>query len=119
MAVSTPNRRGKPPAVGSTPAGESAAVQERLNGSVVPVPGQVSPLPGRFTKGYRMRGLWMTDRYTKLRNAAWVVRNQRVGNVTNPASVLLVEHEVLVMLSEGEDTLDVVEALVECLLHDH
>lgn len=72
---------------------------------------------GRFS-GYMLRGLWYKEpRYVDLRNAAWLLRNTRVGQVYNPAALALVLHEAKALLREGEDLYDVLEAFAELLIH--
>lgn len=75
------------------------------------------PRFGRF-EGYQLRGRWFRDdRYGPLRNAAWMLRNSRVGLVMNPAALRVVIHESEVLLREGERMDDVLEAFAELLIH--
>lgn len=69
-------------------------------------------------RGYVLRGRWFKDdRYGPLRNAAWMVRNARVGEAINPASLLVVLHEAKGLLAAGEPLEDVLEAFAELLMH--
>ena len=69
-------------------------------------------------RGYVLRGVWFREeRYGPLRNAAWMLRNSRVGQVTNPAALLLVIAEARKLLSGGESLEDVLEAFAELLMH--
>ena len=77
--------------------------------------GNSSPVRIPYTGSYRIRGLWTTDRYTKLRNAAWAVRNARVASHLNPLALKLVLAEAERLLGEGEDLWDVLEAFAELL----
>lgn len=68
--------------------------------------------------GARLRARWLIeDRYTPLRNAAWLVRNSRVGQGNNPLALGVVVAEVERLLGAGECLTDVVEALCELLVH--
>ena len=72
---------------------------------------------GRYV-GYVMCGRWLSDdRYGGLRNAAWMLRNSRVGLVNNPAALGLVIGEVECLVGAGDPLADVVEALAELLIH--
>jgi hypothetical protein len=74
-------------------------------------------MPSRFD-GYMLRGRWFKDdRYASLRNAAWVLRNSRAGQMLNPAALTLVVHEGKKLTSSGEDLADVLEAFAELLIH--
>jgi hypothetical protein len=65
-----------------------------------------------------MRGLWFSDeRYTRLRNAAWAVRNSRVGLMNNPLALGLVLSEAERLIAGGESLGDVLETFAELLLH--
>ena len=67
---------------------------------------------------YPIRGLWFKDtNYGPLRNAAWLVRNSRVGQGNNPLALRVVVAEIEKLLGEGEQLSDVVEALCELLVH--
>jgi hypothetical protein len=86
--------------------------------------GNLSHLVGAAVKvrdrlsGYRMKGRWLQDdRYMRLRNAAWLVRNSRVGMMNNPLALGVVVAEVQKLTGEGETLPDVVEALCELLVH--
>lgn len=104
---------------GSKPA---AVVDPDAVGTVVTA-ATADPQVGRMVaaalrlKGFSLSGRWMTDRYTKLRNTAWLVRNSRHGELNNPMAihVLCVEGERLI--GEGERLADVLEALCELLIH--
>lgn len=63
-----------------------------------------------------MRGRWLTSPYTDLRNAAWAVRNSRVGASFNPLALRLVLVESKQLLTAGEDLLGVLEAYAELLM---
>ena len=67
----------------------------------------------------KLRGLWLTDdRYTPLRNAAWLVRNTRNRSVANnPKALAVVVLEVRRLIVDGQDLGDVIEALCELLIH--
>jgi hypothetical protein len=65
---------------------------------------------------YELQARWLTDPYTGLRNAAWAVRNARVGNDLNPLALRLVLAEATGLLEKGETTWDVLEAFAELLL---
>jgi hypothetical protein len=72
---------------------------------------------GKYAR-YVLRGLWYKEpRYVGLRNAAWLLRNTRVGQVYNPAGLALVLHEAKALLRDGEDLYDVLEAFAELLIH--
>jgi hypothetical protein len=72
---------------------------------------------GRFS-GYVMRGRWLSDdRYVDLRNAAWMLRNSRVGTVNNPAALRLVIHASETLLAAGDPLADILEAFAELLIH--
>jgi hypothetical protein len=72
---------------------------------------------GRFS-GYVMRGRWLTDdRYGELRNAAWMLRNSRVGLVNNPAALRLVIQASERLIGAGDPLADVLEAFAELLIH--
>lgn len=71
----------------------------------------------RFS-GYQLRGLWFRkDSYGALRNAAWLLRNSRVGQVYNPAALMLVVREADKLLNNRETLRDVLEAFAELLVH--
>jgi hypothetical protein len=57
------------------------------------------------------------DRYGALRNAAWLVRNSRVGQGNNPLALGVVVAEVEKLTGVGEALPDVIEALCELLVH--
>lgn len=65
---------------------------------------------------YRMRGRWLSHDYTRLRNAAWAVRNARVGAVNNPLALRLALAESERLIASGEPLWDVLEAFAELLL---
>jgi len=65
---------------------------------------------------YRMRGRWLTEGYTGLRNAAWAVRNGRVASHQNPLALLMVLAEAEKLVGQGEPLWDVLEAFAELLL---
>jgi hypothetical protein len=72
---------------------------------------------GRFS-GYLLRGLWYKrENYVHLRNAAWLLRNSRVGNAYNPAALAVVLDAAQKLLSGGENLRDVLEAFAELLVH--
>lgn len=74
--------------------------------------------PGVLVSGYQLRGRWLTsERYQPLRNAAWMVRNSRVGGVNNPVALQVVLSEVVKLSEEGEKLFDIIEALAELLVH--
>lgn len=80
-------------------------------------PPEQSKPTNRFA-GYVMRGRWMTDdRYAPLRNAAWLLRNSRVGQVNNPAALRVVIHAAEGLLASGDELADVLEAFAELLVH--
>jgi hypothetical protein len=59
-----------------------------------------------------MRGRWLQyERYGRLRNAAWMLRNSRVGGVNIPAARRLVIHAAEALLGAGEPMADILEAL--------
>jgi hypothetical protein len=62
-----------------------------------------------------MRGRWLYEDYTKLRNAAWAVRNSRAGSSFNPLALRLVLAEAERLVSAGEPLWDVLEAFAELL----
>ena len=62
-----------------------------------------------------MRGQWLTERYVGLRNAAWAVRNSRVGQGFNPLGLRLVLSEAQSLVDTGEPLYDVLEAFAELL----
>ena len=66
--------------------------------------------------GYLMRGRWLTEGYTGLRNAAWAVRNARVANDLNPLALKLVLSQAQALIAKGEPLADVLEAFAELLL---
>ena len=59
----------------------------------------------------------MGEGYQSLRNAAWLVRNSRVGQGNNPLALAVVVSEVERLTKEGDPLTDVVEALCELLVH--
>ncbi len=72
---------------------------------------------GKFS-GYRLKGRWLKDdRYGALRNAAWLVRNSRVGQANNPLALKVAVVEVQKLIAAGEGLPDVIEALCELLVH--
>ena len=56
---------------------------------------------------YRMRGRWLSDDYVRLRNAAWALRNSRVGGANNPLALRVVLAEAERLTGSGEPLLDV------------
>jgi hypothetical protein len=66
---------------------------------------------------YPMRGRWRAEDYTRLRNAAWAVRNSRVGAGFNPLALKLVLMEADLLVVGGEPLWDVLEAFAELLTH--
>jgi len=62
-----------------------------------------------------MRGRWLSDEYVGLRNAAWAVRNSRVGAAFNPLAIRLVLAEATRLTESGEPLWDVLEAFAELL----
>jgi hypothetical protein len=64
---------------------------------------------------YRLRGRWLHERYTLMRNAAWAVRNSRVGAEFNPIALQLVLAEAERLVASGEPLIDVLEAFAELL----
>jgi hypothetical protein len=79
--------------------------------------GEVVAALGGMRGVYPMRGLWTTNPYTSLRNAAWLVRAARHGKENNPVALAVVIGECVRLVSVGEDLGDVVEALCELLVH--
>lgn len=79
--------------------------------------GAAGRLQDKFA-GYRLRGKWLSEgRYGALRNAAWLVRNSRVGQGNNPLALGVVVAEVEKLMGAGEGLPDVIEALCELLVH--
>jgi len=65
-----------------------------------------------------MRGRWLSDdRYGRLRNAAWLLRTSRAGQVNNPAALRLVIHEAEALSAAGDPLADILEAFAELLIH--
>lgn len=64
---------------------------------------------------YRLRGRWLHEDYTLMRNAAWAVRNSRVGAQFNPFALRLVLQEAERLVGAGEPLSDVLEAFAELL----
>ena len=62
-----------------------------------------------------MRGRWLCDDYTQIRNAAWAVRNAREGTLEVPMALRLVLGESMQLLEKGEPLWDVLEAFAELL----
>jgi hypothetical protein len=62
-----------------------------------------------------MRGRWLTDGYTGLRNAAWAVSNSRVGANFDAAALKLLLAEAERLIASGEALYDVLEAFSELL----
>jgi hypothetical protein len=79
--------------------------------------GEVVAALGGYRGVYSLRGLWTTDGYTSLRNAAWLVRAARHGKENNPVALAVVVAECVRLVSVGEELGDVVEALCELLVH--
>jgi hypothetical protein len=50
-------------------------------------------------------------------NAAWAVRNSRVGSAFNPLALKMVLDESERLLADGESLADVLEAYAELLAH--
>jgi hypothetical protein len=67
--------------------------------------------------GYGLGFRWKTEKYGSLRNAAWLLRNSRVGGGNNPAALRLVVHEADKLLNSRETLRDVLEAFAELLVH--
>jgi hypothetical protein len=82
-----------------------------------PAPGVARRLPIAYAGGYPMRGRWLLPRYGQLRNAAWAVRNSRVGSAFNPLALKMVLDESERLLADGESLADVLEAYAELLAH--
>ena len=75
-------------------------------------------LAGKLFERYPIRGRWFKQvEYGALRNAAWMVRNSRVGQGNNPMALRVVVVEVARLVESGEALPDVVEALCELLVH--
>jgi hypothetical protein len=72
------------------------------------------PVP--YSGQYRIRGRWLTPPYAGLRNAAWAVRNTRVGARFNPLALRLMLAESEQLIAAGEPIGDVLEAYAELLL---
>lgn len=94
---------------------------------LVPTPGEAAErrpnldtrtLNDRFDlfAGYQLRMRWREDRYQRLRNAAWLVRNSHTGQENNPLALGLVLGEAERLMSTGESLYDVLEALAELLM---
>ena len=62
-----------------------------------------------------MRGRWRLEDYTRLRNAAWAVRNTRAGAGFNPLALRMVLVEAERLVGTGEPLWDVLEAFAELL----
>ena len=107
--------RDKPFTEGNSVAGLVAALGEDANLSHFAK--AAVNLHNRFA-GYRLKGKWLQDeRYSALRNAAWLVRNSRVGQGNNPLALAVVVAEVQKLTEAGEELPDVMEALCELLVH--
>jgi hypothetical protein len=65
---------------------------------------------------YDLRGLWMQEHWTLLRNAAWQARMQRVASDQNPLALRLVTAEAERLIARGEPLYDVIEGLCELLM---
>lgn len=63
-----------------------------------------------------MQMRWLGDPYQGLRNAAWMVRNTRVGQDLNPLALRVVLGEAERLMSNGEPLYDVLEAFAELLV---
>lgn len=59
---------------------------------------------------------WRADRYTGLRNAAWLLRNARTGYGDNPLALAVVLGEGKSLISNGEPLCDVLKAFAELLV---
>jgi hypothetical protein len=68
-----------------------------------------------YAGSYPIRGRWLLDPYSGLRNAAWAVRNARVANDLNPAALDMALREAEGLLAKGEPLRDVLEAFAELL----
>ena len=68
------------------------------------------------TVKYKLRGRWAQEDYTRLRNAAWAVRNSRCGAAFNPLALRLVLSESMALVDRGEPLLDILEAFAELLM---
>lgn len=74
--------------------------------------------PSSLFGSYPIRGRWFKESgFGALRNAAWMVRNSRHGQVNNPLALRVVLAEVQRLVDQGEPLSDVVEALCELLVH--
>jgi len=62
-----------------------------------------------------MRGRWLATEYSGLRNAAWAVRNSRVGAGFNPLALRLALAEAEGLIAKGESLGDVLKAFAELL----
>jgi len=73
---------------------------------------------GQVIPAHQLRGRWMSDlRYARLRNAAWMVRNSRTGQMNNPLALEIVRTEAVSLIEQGEKLSDIIEALAELLVH--
>lgn len=68
-----------------------------------------------YEGAYALRGRWTADEYTRIRNAAWAVRNSRRANTLNPVAVQLVVQEAVKLHAQGEPLFDIFEAFIELL----
>jgi hypothetical protein len=59
---------------------------------------------------------WLEGRYQPLGNAAWVVRDCRTGQQSNPLALRLLLAEAERLMNGGEPLYDVLEAFAELLL---
>jgi len=75
------------------------------------LPGGRIPVHGGYALGLR----WTTDKYTRLRNAAWLVRNTRSRSESNPIALLVVLQEAEALVKDGEPLIDILEAFAELL----
>jgi hypothetical protein len=73
---------------------------------------------GEVLPAHQLRARWMRfEKYQRMRNAAWMVRNSRVGGVNNPLALQVVLAEAMKLTEEGEQLFDIIEALAELLMH--
>ena len=89
--------------------------------AIARIAGDDSPRPAIPAHGvphqgnYSLRGRWTADEYTRMRNAAWAVRNSRRANTLNPVAVQLVVQEAEKLHAQGEPLFDIFEAFIELL----
>ena len=89
--------------------------------AIARIAGDDSPRPAvpaqgvQYSGGYSLRGRWTRDEYTRMRNAAWAVRNSRFANTLNPVAVQLVVQEAQKLHAQGEPLFDIFEAFIELI----